>query len=80
MSNIIDLSINILDEECVISGSMNISFDVEGYGYSADSDIENEYALIGEKELNMKIGFSFSYDINENPYNFSVDSIEVLNG
>ncbi len=78
MSNLIDLNINVLDEECIISGSLNISCDVEGYGYSADSDIENEYALIGEKELNMKIGFSFSYDMNEKPYNFSVDSIEVL--
>ncbi|MCB2407930.1 PIN domain-containing protein [Hymenobacter lucidus] len=78
MYNLMGIQVDIMDEECVISGILSISCDAEGYGYSADSEIENEYMLIGEKELNMKIGFSFSYDIDEKPYNFSVDSIEVL--
>ncbi|WP_162549741.1 PIN domain-containing protein [Hymenobacter nivis] len=87
-----NIEVDTFDEECILSGDVFISCSAQAYEYSDginDSDDDsyryfinnmssgNEYRLFGEKELNIKVTFSFYYNRNERPFNLSIDSIEL---
>ena len=84
-----NIEVDAFAEECIISGDLFISCSVQAYEYNdgisnADDNYRylnmssgNDFRLFGEKELYIKVSFSFYYDKNESPFNLSVDSIDL---
>lgn len=73
------IQIDTFNEECIISGQVFISCDVEGYQYNPVRDKgEDKFAYYGELTNVGIFSFSFYYDKNENPRSLNLDDYKIL--
>lgn len=73
------IEVDNFDEECIISGEVFISCDVEAYEYNSVRDPgEDSYRFYGEVTNVVKLQFSFYYDKTEIPRSLNLDSFEII--
>jgi PIN domain len=87
------IEISDFGDECVVSGDLYVSCNVQGFEYTSGKDFNmtdayhcpvssmpvDDFQIFGEKEIRIKVGFSFYYNQSEKPYNLNVDSVDVVN-
>ena len=67
------------NEECIISGEVFISCDVEAYEYNSVRDPgEDSHRFYGEITNVVKLVFSFYYDQTEMPRSLNLDNFEIV--
>lgn len=70
-----DIESEIIEDYVIISGTLSVNTEVQGFGYNSARDAGDEkYPFIGEENVNVDLDFSFTLDING-----SVDNFEILN-
>lgn len=73
------IEVDNFDEECIISGEVFISCDVEAYEYNSARDPgEDSHRFYGETTNVVKLIFSFYYDKREIPRSLNLDSFEIV--
>lgn len=73
------IKIDTFNEECIISGNIFISCNVEGYQYNPVRDKgEDRYNYFGELTKLGIFTFSFYYDQSENPRSLNLDDFEIV--
>ena len=74
-----EIQIDTFNDECIISGQVSISCDVEGYQYNPVRDKgEDRYNYFGELTNVGIFTFSFYYDKSENPRSLNLDDFEIV--
>lgn len=73
------IDIDVFNDECIISGQVFISCDVEGYQYNPVRDRgEDRHSYYGEITNVGIFAFSFYYDQSENPRSLNLDDYEIV--
>lgn len=73
------IEIDTFNEECIISGQVFISCDVEGYQYNSVRDKgEDRYSYYGELTNVGIFTFSFYYDKSEIPRSLNLDDYDIV--
>ncbi|MFM2225221.1 MAG: hypothetical protein RJA07_1423 [Bacteroidota bacterium] len=65
----------IVGDYAIISGTLTVNTEVQGYGYNSARDPGDEkFPFVGEENIDVDLDFSFTLDING-----SLDNFEILN-
>ncbi len=73
-----DIEINVFNEECLLSGTLIVNGEVEGYQYNPVRDRgEDTYNFYGEATTEIRVIFSFYYGKDEIPRNFEIEKVEI---
>jgi predicted nucleic acid-binding protein len=73
------VQIDHFNEECIVSGEVFISCDVEAYEYNSVRDPgEDSHRFYGETTNIVKLIFSFYYDQEETPRSINLENFEIV--
>ncbi|EIA07450.1 PIN domain-containing protein [Flavobacterium frigoris] len=73
------IQVDNFNEECIISGEVYISCDVEAYEYNSVRDPgEDSHRFYGETTNVIKLIFSFYYNKTEIPRSLNLDNFEII--
>lgn len=74
-----NIEVDTFNEECIISGEVYISCDVEAYEYNSVRDPgEDSHRFYGETTNTIKLLFSFYYNKSEIPRSLNLDGFEII--
>ncbi|MNQ83489.1 hypothetical protein D3C85_985710 [compost metagenome] len=74
--NCTQIEVEVLEENAIISGILEISAEIYGYGYNSARDPGDEkFPFLGSNEIHFKIYFNFLID-EEDVHDFEITDIE----
>ncbi len=74
-----EIAVDTSADDCLVSGEIYSFCTVKGYAYNAVRDSgEEQHKFYGEREVNIKLTFSFYYNRDEIPRYFEIDDVEIV--